>query len=114
MDVGKTLDELLAEDLQEPEFRAAWEACAVGRALGLWLIRYRTDRNFEFDELAAQLGLDFDGLAELEAGDEDPPTATLLWLSRTLGTPIGLQVERGAPGTATERLVIDATAAKAA
>jgi transcriptional regulator with XRE-family HTH domain len=68
----------------------------------------------DFDTLAARLGLDLDRLAELESGDEDPPTATLLWLSRTLDTPIELHVERGVSGEAAERLVIDATTAKAA
>jgi transcriptional regulator with XRE-family HTH domain len=106
--------EHLRKQLQNPEFRHGWEASAVGRALALWLIRYRREHQLEFDQLAVRLGLDFDGLADLEEGDQDPSAATLLWLSRTLGVPIELSVERGLPGEGAELLRVDATAAKAA
>ena len=106
--------DVLREQLNDPDLRAGWEACAIGRALGLWLLRYRLDHQLEFDQLAAQLGLDFDSLSNLEGGDEDPPAATLLWLSQALGTPIELRVERGVPGEVSAVLIVDATTAQAA
>ena len=114
--MGELIDaeDVFREDLRDPAFRARWEACAVGRALAIWLIRYRLDHNIEFDDLAARLGLDFDGMADLEDGETDPPYVTLAWLSQTLDTPIELCVERGVPGEGGTRLLIDATAAKAA
>ncbi|NUP98925.1 MAG: helix-turn-helix transcriptional regulator [Armatimonadetes bacterium] len=101
-----THEEHLAQSLQDPEFRRLWEKSAVGRALGLWLLGYRLERNLELDELAAQIGLDVDTLAELEAGDEDPPAATLVWLAEALATPMVLIVERGLPGEKATRMVI--------
>lgn len=103
---GFTNEELLARDLQDPEFRRLWEASAVGRALGLWLLQYRLARGLELDQLAVRLGLDFDTLADLEAGDEDPPATLLVWLADALATPIDLLVERGLPGEKTTRVVI--------
>jgi len=104
----------MAQQLQDPEFRAGWEASAVGRALGLWLVGYRAEHQLAFEELAARLGIDLDRAADLEAGDEDPPAAALLWLSRSLGVPITLRIERGLPGGPAEIMVVDATVALAA
>ncbi|MBI2299154.1 MAG: helix-turn-helix transcriptional regulator [Armatimonadetes bacterium] len=111
---SKTYEEFMREDLADPEARASWEACAVGRALGIWLITYRIDHGLEFDQLAERLGLDSDGLADLEEGDQDPPAAALLELSRQLDTAIVLRVERGVPGEAVETITIDARQAQAA
>lgn len=105
-------EQTLADDLADPQFRAAWESSAVGRALALWLLDYRATHQLSFHELASRLGIDADRMADLEAGEVDPPAATLLWLSRVLETPIRLLVTRGLPSDPPETVIIDASAAR--
>lgn len=105
-------EQTLADDLRDPTFRREWEDSAVGRALALWLLEYRATHRLAFDELASRLGIDADRMADLETGEVDPPAATLLWLSRTLATPISLRVTRGLPTDPPETVIIDASVAR--
>jgi transcriptional regulator with XRE-family HTH domain len=105
---------VLAEHLQNPKFRAGWERDAVARAVALWLIEYRNAHSLSIEQLAERAGMDPEAVLDLEAEDVDPTLTTLLELSRALGTPIVLRVERGLPGENVETIVIGAPAEQAA
>lgn len=79
-----THDQLLARELEDPEFRAEWERLAIARALAAKLIVYRSDHNLSQRALAERLGLKQPQVARLESGEVQPSTETLMRLSSEL------------------------------
>lgn len=110
-----TVDELLASSLQDPRVRAEHERHAVANAVSLWLVEYRTRHGLDFAELAVRLGLTQEALLDLETGDVEPPMSAVLHISRALGVPVELRVDRtGNPAEAESVLIDAATPATAA
>ena len=91
----KTIDESLAEDLKDPEFRAEWERTAVARAVANAIVRYRGERGMTQTQLARQLGMRQAAIARLELGEHDPSLATLARLSRGLGIIFHIEITPG-------------------
>jgi DNA-binding XRE family transcriptional regulator len=83
-----TLEQLLEEELQDPEFRAEWERLAPARAVALSLVGYRIDHGLTQTALGRLLGISQPAIARLEAGDHLPTLATLLKLTEVLGLDI--------------------------
>ena len=69
--------EVLAEELQDEEFRAIWEAQAPARALAIRLVGYRMDHGMTQTELARRIGIRQPALARMEAGEHMPTINTL-------------------------------------
>ena len=95
----KSREEVLAEHLQDPEYRAEWERTALARAVALEVTRYRAAHNLSQRALAVRLAMKQPAIARLESGDVNPTIDTLLRLSRELGltfhvdiTPQGLDL----------------------
>lgn len=95
----KSRESVLAEHLQDPEYRAEWERTALARAVALEVTQYRAAHRLSQRALAAQLGMKQPAIARLESGDVNPTIDTLLRLSRELGvafhvdiTPQGLDL----------------------
>ncbi len=80
----KTNDELIAEQLADPAFRAEWERTALARAVALRLVRYRAERKISQRELARLLGMEQPQVARLERGDVNPTLETLMRLAGAL------------------------------
>jgi transcriptional regulator with XRE-family HTH domain len=80
----KTTDELIAEQLADPAFRAEWERTALARAVALRLVRYRADLDLSQRELAKLLELKQPQVARLERGDVNPTLETLMRLAGAL------------------------------
>jgi transcriptional regulator with XRE-family HTH domain len=80
----KTTDELLAEQLADPGFRAEWERTAIARAVALRLVRYRTDHGISQRDLAKLLEMKQPQVARLERGDVNPGLETLIRLAGAL------------------------------
>ena len=72
--------EVLAEMLQDPQFRAEWERTALARAVAEAVIRYRADRGLSQTALARLLGWRQPVVARLEAAEHNPTMDTLLTL----------------------------------
>lgn len=81
----KTVDEVLAEHLEDPEFRREWNRTALARAVGIRLLRYRAKFDLSQNELAKKVGVKQPAIARLEAGEKNPTWETLARLSETLG-----------------------------
>ncbi|MBI2302249.1 MAG: helix-turn-helix transcriptional regulator [Armatimonadetes bacterium] len=110
-----TVDELVAKSLEDPAVRAEYERHAVADAVSVWLVHYRATNGLDFGQLADRLGLTQEALLDLEAGDVEPPMSVLLHVSRALGVPVELKVDRTGDPAGAETIVIDAArAAKAA
>ena len=100
--------EVLAEMLQDPQFRAEWERTALARAVAEAVIRYRAERRLSQTALARLLGWRQPVLARLEAAEHNPTMDTLLTLARALG--LRVQVDVG-PKTGVVAKVIRSRAA---
>jgi transcriptional regulator with XRE-family HTH domain len=88
----KTNDEVLAEQLGDPEFRAEWERTALARALAIAVLQYRTERGLSQRALAEQLGWKQPAVARLELGEHNPSYDTLLELAQKLGLELVLDI----------------------
>jgi len=80
----QTFDEVLSEDLKDPEFRARWERTALARAVANRVISYRTQRGLSQGELAEQLGMKQPQIARLESAEHNPTIDTLIKLVNAL------------------------------
>ena len=94
-----TAAEVLAEHLEDPEFRAEWERTAVARAVAILIVGYRIEHDLTQTGLARKLGMKQPAISRLEAGDHNPSFETLSRLSRVLGiefhidvTPAGIAI----------------------
>lgn len=110
-----THEEMLADQLQDPDFRAYWERTAFARAVAVEVIKYRAEHGLSQRALAKQLGVSQAVVGRLELGEHEPKTATLRKLSQILGMRFLLEIhptgqpDQSAPvadGT-NERITID-------
>src|SRR5260370_40530218 len=101
-------DQVLAEMLQDPEFRAEWERTALARAVAEAVVGYRAEHRLSQTALARLLGWSQPVVARLEAAEHNPTMDTLLALARTLG--LRVQVD-GGPKTGVVAKVTKARAA---
>jgi ribosome-binding protein aMBF1 (putative translation factor) len=81
----KSADEVLAEDLKDPEFRQEWEDTAYARAVATRVAAYRAEHGLTQSDLARRLGMKQPAIARLEAGEHIPTVPTLSRLSQELG-----------------------------
>ncbi|HVC35781.1 MAG TPA: helix-turn-helix transcriptional regulator [Chloroflexota bacterium] len=77
--------ELLAEQLRDPAFRAAWERTALARAVALAVVSYRAKHHLTQAQLAQQLGVRQPHITRLELGEHNPSLEMLQRLARVLG-----------------------------
>jgi transcriptional regulator with XRE-family HTH domain len=80
----KTTDELIADQMTDPAFRAEWERTAVARAVALRVLRYRSERALSQRDLAKVLDMEQPQVARLERGDVNPTLETLMRLAGAL------------------------------
>ncbi|MBK5233096.1 MAG: helix-turn-helix transcriptional regulator [Thermoleophilia bacterium] len=88
----KTNDELLDEQLQDPEFRAEWERTALARAIALAVLTFRTDRGMSQGAIGKKLGMTQPQVARLESGDVNPSMDTLVRVAVGLGIELSINV----------------------
>lgn len=80
----KTAGEVLAEDLQDPEFREEWERTALAREVANRVVAYRAEHNLSQEALGRLLGISQPAVARIEAGEHEPSLLRLKQLSRCL------------------------------
>lgn len=88
----QTHEEVLAEELRDPEFRGEWERLTLARAVAQCVVQYRTSNSLSQRKLAEILGVKQPHVARLEAGLHDPSFDTLRLLSDRLGMEILLDI----------------------
>lgn len=98
----KTHDEVLAEQLRDPHFRAEWERTAPARAVASKVIAYRAQNGLSQTALASRLGMSQPAVARLERGDHNPTVDMLMRLASALDVEFVLDI---APANRDRRLV---------
>lgn len=83
---------VLAAELEDPEFRARWEAAALARLVANCLISYRAERGLSQTALADQLGMKQPAVARLETGEHNPSLETLARISTAIGVEFAIAV----------------------
>lgn len=89
--------DLAREWLQDPAFRAEYDALEDEFALATALIEARTRAALTQAEVAARMGTTQAVIARLESGRTKPSTRTLERFARATGTRLRIQFERPAP-----------------
>lgn len=84
--------DIVAEDLEDPAYRAKWERTRFAHEVAMKVIRYRVEHNLTQTELAHRLGMRQSHLARLEAGDHEPSLTTLQRIARVLGVEFHLEI----------------------
>jgi ribosome-binding protein aMBF1 (putative translation factor) len=98
----KTHDEVLAEQLRDPEFRAEWERTVPARAVASKVIEYRAQNGLSQSALARRLGMSQPAVARLERGDHNPTIDMLMRLASALDVEFVLDI---APAKKDQKLV---------
>jgi len=86
-------EDILAEELEDPEFREQWEHTALARAVALAIVQYRAERHLSQTALAKLLGVKQPTVARWEIGEHNPTWDTLLLLAQKLGITVSLTIE---------------------
>lgn len=89
---SKTGDQLLADDLRDPEVVAELARTAVANQLAILVIQYRVEHGLTQTALARQLGMRQPAIARLGAGDHEPSVAMLARLANKLGITLRLDL----------------------
>lgn len=87
-----THEEMLAEQLRDPDFRGYWERTAFARAVATEVIKFRANHGLSQRALANRLGVSQAVVGRLELGEHEPKTATLRRLSQALGMRFLLEI----------------------
>ncbi len=88
----KTSQQVLAEELRDPDFRREWDRTAIARAVALKVLAYRTEHGLSQRGLARKLSMTQPQLARLEAGEHNPTIDTLARLAQTLDIEFAIDV----------------------
>jgi ribosome-binding protein aMBF1 (putative translation factor) len=71
-------EEVLAEDLRDPEFREEWERTTVARWLAVEVAHYRAKHGLSQRRLAERLGVHQSDVARMELGEHNPSVERLI------------------------------------
>ena len=89
--MGKNFRETLKEQLQDPEFKAEWDALEPERQIMRALIEGRDERDLTQKQLAEVTGIAQADISRFENGTGNPSLRTLKRLAEGLG--MSLKVE---------------------
>lgn len=80
-------EDVLAEQLLDPEFRTEWERTALARWLAVEVVHYRAEHDLSQRQLAERLGVHQSDVARMETGEHTPT------LDRLIRVASGLDIE---------------------
>ncbi len=85
------IDELLKEQLEDPEFKEAWDASELEDQLRRMIIAERIERNLTQKELAARAGIRQSNISRIESGSCVPTLKTLYTIARAVGKELKIE-----------------------
>ena len=89
----KTSREIQSNDMQDPEYRRAYERSRLANDVAIKVIQYRVKHGLSQAELARRLGMRQPNVARLESGDHEPTIATLSLLAQVLKQDFSVDVK---------------------
>lgn len=84
-------DELLEEQLKDPEFRAEWDALQPERALVQAMIDARKRTGLTQKQLSERTGISQSDISKFETGGGNPSLRTLQRLAAGMGTVLRIE-----------------------
>ena len=88
-----TLDEVIAEEMKNPAFKAEWDALEPEFQIIRAMIEGREARNFSEEELAKATGISPAEILRLEEGTANPTLTDLKRLAAGLGMTLRLDFQ---------------------
>lgn len=88
----KTSEQVLADEMHDPAFKAEWDRTAMARAVALKVLAYRTELHLSQRALAAKLGMTQPQIARIEAGEHNPTIDTLARIAQALNIEFAIDV----------------------
>ncbi len=88
-----TLDEVIAKEMENPEFKAEWDALEPEFQIIRAIIEGRTARQFSEEQLAEATGISPAEIVRLEEGNADPTLTDLKRLAAGLGMTLRLDFQ---------------------
>lgn len=85
-------DDVLAEELRDPEFRAEWERTALARWLAVVVLRYRAEHGLSQRQLSERLGVHQSDVARMESGEHTPTVERLVRVSSGLDIELMIDI----------------------
>ena len=85
-------EQVLAEDLRDPEFRAEWERTALARWLAVEVARYRAQHDLSQRQLAERLGVRQPDVARMETGEHTPTLDRLIRVAKGLDIELMIDI----------------------
>lgn len=79
-----SVDEVLAGQLKNPDFREEWDRTALAREVSNRIVAYRAEHGLSQAALARRLEVSQPLIARLETGEHEPTLSTLARLARQL------------------------------
>lgn len=89
--MGKNFRETLREQMEDPEFRAEWEALEPERQIIRAILDSRKERDVTQKELSEATGITQADISRLENGTANPSLRTLKRLADGLGMRLKLE-----------------------
>jgi transcriptional regulator with XRE-family HTH domain len=78
------VEDVLAEDLQDPEFKAEWDRLAAARVVAELVAETRVQKGLSQTALARLAGVSQPVIARIESGEHSPTIETLIKLANAL------------------------------
>lgn len=88
----KTFRDDLKQNLQDPAFRAEWEALQPEMAAILAIMKARTENGITQKQLAELTGIDQSVISKLENGERRPTLKMLRKLAAGLGKTVWIEI----------------------
>lgn len=76
--------EVLAQELEDPEFRREWERTALARWLAIEVVHYRAEHGLSQRKMAEHLGVHQSDVARMELGEHNPSMERLVRVAKAL------------------------------
>ena len=86
------LDELLEEELKDPEFAKAWEETEIEYEIKTMLIKARLENNMTQKELSEKSGIRQSNISRIEKGTCVPTIHTLCEIAKSYGKRIKIEM----------------------
>jgi ribosome-binding protein aMBF1 (putative translation factor) len=91
----KTIDEVIEDHRQDPEFRAEWDRMGFARQVAIRVLEYRTAHGLSQRALARVVGMAQPAIARLESGEHQPTFDTLAKLTKATGLEFRFAAVKG-------------------